>query len=55
MPFRGRRGNAKRRGGFVDGHANEVPEFDEVGFCWIDGGKFLQCLDGAGDFRLLCV
>src|SRR5581483_1088962 len=39
--FGGRLGDAEGFGGFLKGQAGEEAEFDQIGFLWLDGGKFV--------------
>src|SRR6266853_1963117 len=42
VTFGGALGNAQQRGGFSNGHANEVAEFDQVGFLFVLRSEFYQ-------------
>src|SRR6266404_7450776 len=42
VTFGGAFGNAQQRGGFSNGHANEVAEFDQVGFLFVFRSEFFQ-------------
>ncbi len=47
VTFGGALGNAQQRSGFSNGHANEVAEFDQVGFLFVFRSEFFQgVIDG---------
>ena len=47
VTFGGALGNAQQRSGFSNGHANEVAEFDQVGFLFVFRSEFFKrVIDG---------